>query len=50
MFLDVEEARDGDNRTSLLALENFKTSKNFLLNPQISHKIYSHLLMLILLH
>lgn len=48
MFLDVEEVSKGDYRTSLFPLEDFKTSKNFLFNPQISHKAYPHLLVLVL--
>lgn len=50
MFLDVEEVSKGDYRTSHFPLEIFKTSKNFLFNPQILHQIYPHLLVLPLLY
>lgn len=48
MFLDVEEVSKGDYRTSVFPPEDFKTSKNFLLNPQISHTAHPHLLVLVL--
>ena len=47
MFFDVEEVSKGDYRTSFIPLEDFKTSNNFLFNPQISHKVYPHLLVLV---
>lgn len=50
MFLDVEEVSKGDYGTSLFPLENFKTSENFLFNPQVSHEVCPHLLVLLLLH
>lgn len=48
MFLDVEEVSKGDYRTLVFPPEDFKTSKNFLFNPQISHTVHPHLLVLVL--
>lgn len=50
MFLDVEEASNGDHRTSLFPLENFRTGKNLLFHPQISHTFCPHLLVLLVHH